>query len=58
MKTVGINRIIIVGDLFPVPSNFSKYADGDILYLFGDKICDLFANSDYRILSAISSLVQ
>lgn len=41
--------IIIVGDLFPVPSNFSKFAEGDILYLFGDKICELFAAADYRI---------
>ena len=49
MEEIKTNRIIIVGDLFPVPSNFAKFAEGDVSYLFGDKICELFAKADYRI---------
>ena len=52
------NSIIIVGDLFPVPSNFSKFADGDITYLFGDKICKLFAQADYRICNLEGALTD
>ena len=43
------HKIIIVGDLFPVPSNFTKFAEGNISYLFGEKICKLFSEADYRI---------
>lgn len=50
--------IIIVGDLFPVPSNFSKFAEGDISYLFGDKICELFAQADYRICNLEGALTD
>lgn len=42
-------RIIIVGDLFPVPTNFERYSEGDIQYLFGEKIIELFQTADYRI---------
>lgn len=42
-------KIIIVGDLFPVVTNINKFSDGDINYLFGEKICDLFDAADYRI---------
>lgn len=50
--------IIIVGDLFPVPSNFSKFSEGDILYLFGKKICELFAHADYRICNMEGALTD
>ena len=50
--------IIIVGDLFPVPSNFSKFSEGDILYLFGDRICELFAQADYRICNLEGALTD
>lgn len=50
--------IIIVGDLFPVPSNFSKFSEGDISYLFGDKICELFAQADYRICNLEGALTD
>lgn len=53
-----MNRIIIVGDLFPVPSNFSKFSEGDISYLFGDKICELFAQADYRICNLEGALTD
>ena len=52
------NNIIIVGDLFPVPSNFSKFSEGDISYLFGDKICKLFAQADYRICNLEGALTD
>lgn len=50
--------IIIVGDLFPVPFNFAKFSEGDISYLFGDKICSLFKNSDYRICNLEGALTD
>ena len=52
------HSIVIVGDLFPVPSNFSKFAEGDISYLFGEKICDLFAKADYRICNLEGALTD
>lgn len=44
-----MNRVIIVGDLFPVPSNFKRFSENDTKYLFGDRICELFDEADYRI---------
>lgn len=58
MEKIGENRIIIVGDLFPVPSNFSKFAAGDVSYLFGDKISELFAKADYRICNLEGALTD
>jgi len=52
------SRIIIVGDLFPVPSNFNKFAEGDVAYLFGDKILDLFSSADYRICNLEGALTD
>jgi len=51
-------NIIIVGDLFPVPSNFKKYAEGDVEYLFGNKICRLFKDADYRICNLEGALTD
>ena len=42
-------KIIIVGDLFPVPQNYNKFASGDVDYLFGEEICRIFQKADYRI---------
>lgn len=53
-----IGKIIIVGDLFPVPSNFDKFSEGDIQYLFGDKICQLFKEADYRICNLEGALTD
>lgn len=55
---VAVNRIIIVGDLFPVPSNFSKFSEGNIMYLFGKEICALFAKADYRICNLEGALTD
>lgn len=50
--------IIIVGDLFPVPSNFDKFSSGDLKYLFGEKICQLFKDADYRICNLEGALTE
>lgn len=52
------SHIIIVGDLFPVPSNFDRFSMGDIDFLFGEKICQLFKNADYRICNLEGALTD
>ena len=52
------HSIIIVGDLFPVPSNYSKFSEGDVSYLFGKKICELFSQADYRICNLEGALTD
>ncbi len=51
-------KIIIVGDLFPVPSNSEKFSRGDVEYLFGERICQLFFDSDYRICNLEGALTD
>lgn len=53
-----MNKIIIVGDLFPVPSNFDKFSEGDVQFLFGEKICQLFSEADYRICNLEGALTD
>ena len=55
---MAINRIIIVGDLFPVESNLDLFCKGDVKTLFGEKICDLFAAADYRICNLEGALTD
>ena len=50
--------IIIVGDLFPVPSNYRKFAEGDVSCLFGEKILELFGSADYRICNLEGALTD
>ena len=52
------HSIVIVGDLFPVPSNCVRFNEGDNLYLFGSTICDLFARADYRICNLEGALTD
>lgn len=52
------SKIIIAGDLFPVQSNFEKFSKGDVNYLFGDKICQLFKEADYRICNLEGALTD
>ena len=52
------HSIIIVGDLFPVPSNIDKFTDGDLDYLFGDIISQLFKGADYRICNLEGALTD
>ncbi len=42
-------RIIIAGDLMPMPCNYELFSKGDTQALFGKKLCDLFASADFRI---------
>ena len=50
--------VIIVGDLFPVPSNFARFSKGDSQYLFGNKLLGLFSNADYRICNLEGALTD
>ena len=52
------NRLLIVGDLFPVPSNFVRFSEGDIVSLFGERICDLFGSVDYRVCNLEGALTD
>ena len=42
-------KLIIAGDLFPMPCNYDAFSAGDIKTLFGEKLCALFASADFRI---------
>ena len=42
-------RIIIAGDLLPMPCNYELFSAGDARALFGERLCDLFASADYRL---------
>lgn len=52
------SKIIIVGDLFPVRSNIKRFTEGDVQYIFGDKICQLFSNANYRICNLEGALTD
>lgn len=51
-------KLIIVGDLFPVPTNFIRYEKGDLQYLFGEKICKLFEEANYRVCNLEGALTD
>lgn len=42
-------KILIAGDLLPMPCNYDLFAAGDTQALFGDRLCALFASTDYRV---------
>lgn len=42
-------RIIIAGDLFPMPCNYELFSAGDARALFGEKLCELFGSADLRV---------
>ena len=42
-------KILIAGDLFPMPCNYELFESGDTQALFGKKLCDLFASADYSV---------
>ena len=50
-KTQAMNntRILIAGDLMPMPCNYELFSAGDPRTLFGKKLCDLFASADLRV---------
>lgn len=52
------NSIIIVGDLFPTNENMCYFSKGDINTLFGEKICLLFKNADFRVCNLEGALTD
>ena len=42
-------KIILAGDLLPMPCNYELFSAGDIQSLFGEKLCSLFAAADFRV---------
>lgn len=42
-------KIIVAGDLLPMPCNYDLFSAGDTKSLFGEKLCSLFDSADYRI---------
>lgn len=52
------NKIIIVGDLFPVASNLHLFTKGDVQTLFSSKVCELFDKADYRICNLEGALTD
>ena len=44
-------RIIIGADLVPTDSNIQHFRNCNAEYLFGDNLCDLLRNADYRIFN-------
>ena len=51
-------QIIIAGDLFPMPCNFSLFEKGDIQTLFGSRLCEMFASADIRICNLEGSFTD
>ena len=51
-------KIVIAGDLFPVPSNFDRFSERDVKYLFGDKIRSLFEEADLRVCNLEGALTD
>ena len=51
-------RIIIAGDLFPVPTNFTRFSKGDVENLFGKEIINIFKDADYRICNLEGALTD
>ena len=53
-----MNRIVIVGDLFPTENNEIYFEKGDINLLFGKQICQLFQESDLTICNLEGALTD
>lgn len=53
-----MNKIIIVGDLFPTEINISYFIKGDVNSLFGGTICNFFSDSDLKICNLEGSLTN
>lgn len=51
-------KLIIVGDLFPIMSNYEYFIHGDVEKLFGKRICNLFETADYRICNLEGALTD
>lgn len=53
-----MNKIIIVGDLFPTEQNVSFFSKGDVDSLFGKEIVQLFAQADFCICNLEGALTD
>ncbi len=42
-------KVIIAGDLFPMPCNYDLFESGDVQSLFGEKLCEMFSSADLRV---------
>lgn len=51
-------KIIIGADIVPTISNESYFINGDIDFLFGKELCDLFDSADFKILNLEVPLVE
>ena len=46
-----MSKILIAGDLLPSEGNYSLFEQGDARALFGNEICNMFAEADYSIFN-------
>ena len=53
-----MNKIIIVGDLFPTEQNVSFFSKGDVDSLFGKEITQLFSGADFRVCNLEGALTD
>lgn len=53
-----MNKIIIVGDLFPTEQNVSFFSKGDIDSLFGKEITQLFSSADFCVCNLEGALTD
>ena len=58
MDTIKKGKIIIAGDLFPIPENTKAFIDGNTELLFGDKICRLFSDADLAVCNMEGALTD
>jgi len=55
---ITMNKIIIVGDLFPTDQNVSFFSKGDIDSLFGKEITQLFSGADFCVCNLEGALTD
>ena len=53
-----MESILIVGDFFPVPSNFIRFQEADVSYLVGDRLNELFHKASYRVCNLEGALTD
>ena len=42
-------KMLIAGDILPMPCNYDLFTQGDIQTLFGEKLCAMFKEADIRV---------
>ena len=51
-------KVLIAGDLFPSEENYGLFVKGDAESLFGEEICQLFAQADFSIANLEGALTD